>query len=330
MLKIKNRDASTAIPEAPAGDPAFMSLYDARMRWPVRRAWLQVAVRDAFQTRIGAPFEMAWFRRWEQGRSGGRLLERLGLPRRAVEARLGEALILEVDPRALIRSVDWRGNDQRPASSAFIWGGDWDLRRSDLRHGSRYRFISDLDRHRDDLRRTQRFRQLHDRLWQGEPWASHQQGVLLDSDERILSYLRVYLSFLDDMTVRGFDVARGKDELGVAVTREGRLLKINRGLHRLAMAQRIGLPTVPVRVRSVHRRWWQGVIAGTRGEQALQRVAAALSECQPELQPGCLDPLASPGEIEWPAPRLAASAATRPRESSTSVAAARFPHACGR
>ncbi|WP_210725841.1 hypothetical protein [Modicisalibacter radicis] len=329
MSKIKNRDAVAAIPEAPAGDPAFMALYDARMRWPVRRAWLQVAVRDAFQTRIGAPFELAWFRRWEQGRSGGRLLERLGLPRRAVEARLGDALTIEVDPRALIRSVDWRGNDQRPTSSAFIWDGDWDLRRGDLRHGSRYRFISDLDEHRDDLRRTERFRHLHDRLLQGEPWVSHQQGVLLDSDERILTYLRAYLSFLDDMTVRGFDAARGKDELGVAVTREGHLLKINRGLHRLAMAQRIGLPAVPVRIRSVHRQWWQRVTAGARGEQALQRMATALRECRPEARPGQLDSAISQGEIEWPAPRLAASATTRPRGSSISVAAARFPHACG-
>lgn len=329
MLKINNRDAVTAKPEAPAGDPAFMPLYDARMRWPVRRAWLQVAVRETFQTQLGAPLEMAWFRRWEQSRPGGRLLERLGLPRRAVDTRLGEALTIEVDPRSLIRSVDWRGSDRRPTSSAFIWDGDWDLRRGDLRHGSRYRFVSDLDEHRDDLRRTERFRQLHARLLQGAPWASHQQGVLLDSDERILTYLRAYLSFLDDMTVRGFDAARGKDELGVAVTREGRLLKINRGLHRLAMAQRIGLPAVPVRIRSVHRQWWQHVTAGARGEKALQRMATALRECRAELQPGRLDPTPPQGEVEWPAPRLAASAAPRPRESSTSVAAARFPHACG-
>ncbi|MBB3192200.1 hypothetical protein [Halomonas cerina] len=263
------------------------------MRWPIRRAWLQVAVREGFQSAVTLPVERALFQVWKRAMPGAGLLEQKGLPRRVIEQELGSDLVLHVDPRKLIRITDWRGyaHSSRPLSSAFLWDGEWDLRRGDLRYSSRYRFISDLDRHRDDLRHTARFRELKARLEEGRPWSSHQQGILLDSEERVLAYLRVYLSFLDDMAVRGFDDTRGKDALGVAVTREGRLLKINRGLHRLAMAQRLGLDSVPVSVKAVHREWWHQVTAGTTGQAALERLKVALAECTPETAPGPLDPV---------------------------------------
>ncbi|WP_245888674.1 hypothetical protein [Halomonas denitrificans] len=262
------------------------------MHWPIRRAQCQVAVRSGFQSVVGMPFERIALSWWRAGLPGTSTLEKFGLPRRAIEERLGDALILRVDPCELIRITDWRGyaHRSRPSSSAFLWDGEWDLRRGDLRQGSRYRFISDLDDHRDDLRRTERFRELKARLDAGRPWSSHQQGILLDSENRILTYLRVYLSFLDDMAVRGFDARRGKDQLGVAVSREGRLIKINRGLHRLAMAQRLGLPSVPVTVKAVHREWWETVTQGATGEEALTRVKVRLAECLPETEPGPLDP----------------------------------------
>lgn len=290
---------------APAGDPAFAPLYDPRMHWPIRRARLQVAAREWFQAAIGMPVERQLLWWWLAGYPGAEALERRGLPRRAIEHYLGDALIVHVDPRALIRSTDWRGypHKRRPSSSAFIWDGEWDLRRGDLRFGSRYRFISELDEHRDDLTRTERFAKLAARLDSGRPWSSHQQGVLLDSRERVLTYLRAYLGFLDDMAVNGFDDSRGKDELGVAVSREGRLLKINRGLHRLAMAQRLGLPSVPVRVRAVHSEWWRRTVGEAKGRAALERVSTALQDCVPESQPGELDPAEWPDAFEWPAAR---------------------------
>ncbi len=295
--------ACHSIPLAPAGDPAFFPLYDDRMRWPIRRARLQVSVREAFQEGVGLPLERRLLRRWLRGRYGSATIERKGLPRRAMEESLGDRLTLEVDPRELIQSTDWRGYDrrQRPSSSRFLWDGEWDLRRGDLRFSSRYRFISDLDEHRDDLTRSESFARYAARLKAGRPWSSHQQGVLLDSEERILMYLRVYLSFLDDMAVRGFDGARGKDKLGVAVSREGRLIKINRGLHRLAMAQRLGLDSVPVRVMAVHREWWQHITGGATGQEALECVADGLHDCMPEQRPGELDPAEWPSEFDWPA-----------------------------
>lgn len=306
MSKVKPPARRKPVPLAPAGDKAFAPLYDMKMRWPIRRAWLQLMVREGVQATIGLPLEHAlmgaWLRRWP----GCRPIERLGLPRRALEQTLGEALTLHVAPRELIRGVRRSGlpDRQRPSSMTFIWSGEWDQYRSDLRTGSRYSLIRDLAAHRDSLTHTRRFHALAQRLSEGHPWRSHQQGVLLDSRARILIYLRAYLGFLDNMAERGFDAERGKDALGVAVSRDGRLLKINRGLHRLAMAQYLGLETVPVQVRAVHREWWARTVGDATGEAALERLREALGQCVPETAPGANDPpLLAQEEFHWPESR---------------------------
>lgn len=291
-------------PRLPAEDMAFRELLDPRMKWGIRRARWQAGIRNAFQRGIGMPLEERLYRRWCRGRAGATRIEAWGLPRRSVEARMEASLVVDVDPRLLIRDFNAKGvGGRKPSSSAFIWDGDWDLSRGDLRFGSRYRFISDLDEHRDDLTQTERFRQYRSRLESGHPWSSYQQGILLDSEEKILAYLRTYLGFLDDMASHGFNAELGKDDLGVAVTRNGHLLKINRGLHRLAMAQRLGLPSIPVRVRAVHRQWWDRVVQGTRGTEALARLTDALPSCVPASLPGDLDPVTDQRPFEWPAPR---------------------------
>ena len=56
------------------------------------------------------------------------------------------------------------------------------------------------------------------------------------------------------------------------------------------MAQRLGLPSVPVSVKAVHREWWETVTQGATGQEALNRVRAALADCLPEIESGPLDP----------------------------------------
>lgn len=216
-----------AFPIAPSGAPAFALLADSRMYWPVQAARLQVFLREGFQAGLGLPCERVMLQLWKKKRPGSGWIESRGLPRRAVEHDLGSDLTLHIKPRSLLRMRYWRGlaRRYRPSSSAFIWDSDWDLRRSDLLRGQRYRFINDIATHRDDLTRSDAFIRFNRLLSEGRPWKSHQQGVLLDSEARILTYLRVYLGFMDDMARHGFDQQKGKDALGVAVSRDGRLIK---------------------------------------------------------------------------------------------------------
>ncbi len=276
----------------PGADEAFAPLASPEIRWRVRLAYAQHWIRRSFQERVGLAADRMLFRRWMQATPDSRCIEALGLPRRSVEAALGEdVLTLHVDPRKLIRIAANRPQaaGSRPPSVSFIWDGDWDLRREDLRCGTRYRMISELDENRNDLSRSNIYQELMADLERGAPWSSHQEGILLNTPAKICRYLQVYLDYLDGMAAHGFDASRGKDPLGVAISREGRILKVNRGLHRLAMAQRLGLPAVPVRVRCVHRAWWNQVVQGATGQAALDRVRLALRNCMPEELAGPLD-----------------------------------------
>lgn len=293
----------------PGADEAFEGLVAPEIRRRVLLAHWVARSRDRAQQYLGFPIGRMMLQRWMQSKAGSRRIEAFGLPRHIVHETLGrKALTLQLEPRALIRMAIHapRKQEKRPSSLAFIWEGSWDLRREDLRVGTRYALISDLDENRHQLEKTARFKKLMRRIEQGRPWESYQQGVLLDTPEKIIEYLRIYLGFLDEMASHGFDASRGKDALGVVVSREGRILKINRGLHRLAMAQRLGLPSVPVQVRHVHRYWWDRVTAGATGELALHRLVQALQHCVPETEPGPLDEDPDIGLTEafWPAPRM--------------------------
>lgn len=292
----------------PEGHPAFAPLAAATIQPRVCLAYLQHALRDYAQRYVGLPLDRLLFDQWMQHKPGARYIEARGLPRRSVEQALGEdALTLDVNPRELIRlSVRDAGGAEKPPSSLFfIWDGNWDQRREDLRVGTRYRLISDIDEHRYNLTRTERYQELLAALNKGQPWRSHQTGVYLDTPDKIYRYLQVYLGFLDSMARDGYVAERCRDEIGVAISREGRILKINRGLHRLAMAQRVGLPSIPVRVHAVHRLWWQRVVDGAHGETALARVRSALRDCVPEREPGALDLAPQPilPEDFWPPAR---------------------------
>ncbi len=292
----------------PGADEAFSTLAAPEIRQRVLLAHWVAQSREKTQQYLGFPIGRLMLQRWMRSKAGSRRIEAFGLPLHIVHETLGrKALTLHVNPRDLVRMAinAPRTVEKRPSSLAFIWEGSWDLRREDMRFGSRYRLISDLDENRHQLENTARFKKLMKRIEQGRPWESYQQGVFLDTPEKIIAYLRIYLGFLDDMQRYGFDSARGKDTLGVVVSRDGRLLKINRGLHRLAMAQRLGLPTVPVEVRHVHRYWWEEVTRGSTGETALHRMRMALAHCVPETEPGPLDEFPDAGldDSFWPPAR---------------------------
>ncbi|MCH4564316.1 hypothetical protein MKP05_14480 [Halomonas sp. EGI 63088] len=280
------RLAAPQLPRTPTGELVHPPLYDARLRRKMLTSRLAYQAKEGFKRRLGRPLEDWLFRRWLAQRSGCHWLEAQGLPRRSIEHALGDRLDLEVNPGRLVRSLSYpdafpNRAERRKASNLFLWSGDWDLPRHDLVDSSRTRFIRDLWTHRLDPSRSETCRQLERQLEQGRPLRSHHKGMLLDSRERILEYLRLYLLYMENMACFGFDMHEGKDRLGVTIDRHGRLIKTNKGLHRLAMAQVLGLAVVTVRVRSVHRQWWERHAGDAKGRDALERVAQALADCAP-------------------------------------------------
>ncbi|GHA87908.1 hypothetical protein [Modicisalibacter luteus] len=213
-------------------------------------------------------------------------VQAMGLPRRSVDKHLDSGLELRVDPCELLRLISIPKSfpiksERRKATNVFLWQGDWDLTYADFRTTYRYRFIHDIWTNRSGLEQSEAYVDLNRMLAQGKPFRSHQKGILLNTPEKILQYLSIYIDYMKSMQRIGFDSTQGKDRLGVAIDRHGGIVKLNRGLHRLAMAQVLALEEITVRVRSVHADWWHDVTQGETGEKALERMVNALQECQP-------------------------------------------------
>lgn len=273
-------------PKTPAGEEINTVLYDSQLRWSMLRSRWVYRARESFNAWAVRPMENQFFRQWLKQAPLHRQVEAMGLPYRSVDSHLNGRLDLSVNPSKLLVSLSMKASfpsrqDRNRAAGQFIWKGQWDLPRFDFQAGSRYRFIQDIWQHRHDLARSNAYRELLDQLEQGRPLRSHHKGILLNTPEKIMAYLQMYLGYMDSMARQGFDKQQGKDRLGVAIDRHGEIVKLNRGLHRLAMAQIVGLEDVVVRVRAVHELWWQDVTQGKAGEQALERMAHALPTCRP-------------------------------------------------
>ena len=269
----------------PKTDPAFIALGSSSIQQRVLLAHWVAATQEGVQRYLGMPLGKAVLRWWLKDMPGASLIERQGLPRHSLEKYLGaEALTLHINPRTLLDGVRFppRKEKKRPSSMAFIWDGDWDLLREPIMQSSHYQFIRDLDENRHQLEQTKRYRDWMTLIERGKPWSSHQKGILLDTPEKIKTFLNIYIGYMDDMAANGYKAALGFDELDVVISREGHVLKISRGLHRLSIAVHVGVPSVPVRVCAVHRLWWKRVIGDAKGAEAMRRLQEAIQACAPD------------------------------------------------
>ncbi|MBA2779008.1 hypothetical protein [Billgrantia kenyensis] len=273
--------AQRQAPLPPTGERVYPPLFDPSLRLRMFRSRAGFRIKEAFKRSMGRPLEDKLFQRWLEDKPGSAWLEEQGLPRRSVEAYAGNRLDLELDPTLLTRGLDFPASfpnrtQRRKISNFFLWPGPWDRPTHTLAETHRHRFIRDIWAHRLDLTASASYAQLVGELAEGKPIRWHHHGILLDSEARVHAYLERYRLFMEDMLCFGFKPGLGYDPLGIAIDSQGGIIKSNKGLHRLAMAQTIGLERVTVRVRALHRQWWERHKGSARGKEAMDNVLAAL------------------------------------------------------
>jgi hypothetical protein len=175
----------------------------------------------------------------------------VGIARRA----LGDALIGWVDPGRVPRHAV-RDFTRRQASlgrsARFVCPGDWDLTPlgfcGDFRHrGTRELLAAELR-----YRETPTYHQMLRDLAAGSPPRWH---VPLSTPEAVDAYWESRVALTRSMLDQGFVWTDDSEHLGVAVGRDGGLVKTSNGNHRFALARALGLPGVPVRIDAVHTSW---------------------------------------------------------------------------
>ena|GEM_PF-5558344 len=100
--------------------------------------------------------------------------------------------------------------------------------------------------------------------------------------QKLEDYVQRYHALAESMLQNGYMINSAADEIGGAITPEGKVIKVANGNHRLALAMILGLPYVVAEIRFVHRAWYRG-IKPSRTESVETNIASALRQRGYEL-----------------------------------------------
>jgi len=193
---------------------------------------------------------------------------RAGRPRRRI-------LVAEVDPRRVRDNYVRRAPLERirfyGASLGLPWyrrRGGWDLRCQPFEEHPTFRFLQDFYRSGFDPAATGRYQELLRRARASRDDENRAQ-------EAVAGYFERRRALFESMARDGYRAGMARDEIGIAIGRDGRLIKTANGNHRMAVAQLLGLEEVTVELRYVHERWYQCQVPRT-SEGFRQRIASVV------------------------------------------------------
>lgn len=105
-----------------------------------------------------------------------------------------------------------------------------------------------------------------------------QPDPVAKAERKLADYLDKYGAIARDMQAAGYRPFMTRDEIGIALGRDGEVIKVSGGNHRLALAQLLGLPEVVAEIRFAHLRRYtrdDRRVAGSVGAM-VRRDASAL------------------------------------------------------
>ncbi len=146
------------------------------------------------------------------------------------------------------------------------------LRLGTFQETETYRFLSELQQADLDWRQVERYREFRRRIEAGGvvhlPSKRRRMATVADLDP----YFREYADLLRSMARDGYVAASARDRIMILIDGDGGILKETKGRHRLAAAQIVGVPSVPVRISHVHADW----VALQPGATPAERVRLAI------------------------------------------------------
>ena len=167
-------------------------------------------------------------------------------------AEIGERILVRVAPEAIACACQHRSlraRAARVADSLFVcrWlrRGDWDRRTFAFQDHETARLVAAV------IERDWNPEACLEPLiayyrWRGQPEPEDR------ARRKLADYLARYRALAEDLLANGYQAGRARDEIGVALARDGRLVKVSGGNHRLALAQQLGLAEIVVQIRFAH------------------------------------------------------------------------------
>ena len=141
--------------------------------------------------------------------------------------------------------------------------GDWDLKSipllPHLRNLNHYQLMYEMFVEHKPFSETSQYKEMEQEIRTRGETVNHN----FTSIEQVLEHLETYEPIFNDIKANGY---KTQEQLGnppfvhemkVNISRDGEILFVTQGTHRLAMAQILSLNRIPVGVWTVHREWAQ-------------------------------------------------------------------------
>jgi hypothetical protein len=214
----------------------------------------------------------------------------------------GSALHLEIDPARLRRRIsDWVRDHRGPrwVGASFLDAAEWSAALQPISDSPVHREMRELVAAGADFRDTRGYRHLLYGIEVGRP--ARRNGLRLATADDVDAYFRYCRDLIKSMRKRGAvrhrvsgafhrlrlkhrdvrppKVDSAERDIGVAIGADGEIIRHLGGKHRTAIAQALGLPTLPVEIRMVHVNWLARQMheTGLAPHLALQQGLAALA-----------------------------------------------------
>jgi hypothetical protein len=157
------------------------------------------------------------------------------------------------------------------------------IRLGRFRETETYRFLEELWAAGLDYRQVTRYRDFVKRLESGNAIRLRSKRRRMESVADLDDYFQDYVQLLQSMQARGYIATTATDRITIMIDRDGGILKETKGRHRLAAAQIVGAPWVPVRISHVHTAWVAAQGCGATQEQRLELARRALEKSRQRL-----------------------------------------------
>jgi hypothetical protein len=213
-------------------------------------------------------------RRLARAMASGSPLLTGSIPRHHARAYFGDELTVWVDPAGLamrLRNNVTDGRNPFLLSDRFIDGADWSRIVAPEADLPEHREMFQLAVYRDRFPEMPAFADLLASARRQRPQRRNHRE--LASDEDVFAYFRHYLALVESIERDGFQDRRAlgryrlpgtsgrfqphahRRNIGVAIASNGEVYRFLGGRHRLAIAQGLNVPEIPVDVRLLHADW---------------------------------------------------------------------------
>jgi hypothetical protein len=223
------------------------------------------------------PFQRILFKLWATVPMLEAAVEPL-LRSATMTATLPQHTLVVIDPRSIQQRLLKPSGGWRHQSLRFFWDDQGAWRTEPFRETLQYRLIDEIWSFRNKLEQSPPWERLMKQIHEGRPFVRRgARYFVVDTPAKVRDFLYGYRDILEDVGANGFKPEKG-EEMGVAIGADGNFLKISGGKHRTAIAQILGVPTIPVRIKFAHRAWWrrQREAFGGSSCHALQQALARL------------------------------------------------------